>query len=100
MSIGAFLFIYFLHGRIQFFTFASHTLPCQMPFFCQIAPLLPWHQDVMEYWWEGSTSTAMSPPPAFDIVSQHNKIGGITFSTALICYDRTDFLPVYSFVFQ
>jgi len=31
---------FFLHGGIQFLTFASHSLPCQMPF-CWTAPLLP-----------------------------------------------------------
>jgi len=28
----------------------------------------------MEYWWEGSTSTAIPPTPACDIVGQYNKI--------------------------
>ena len=43
---------FFLHGGIQWHTFASSALPCQMPF-CQTASLLPsvrWHQKVMEYW--------------------------------------------------
>ena len=39
----------------------------------------------MEYWWEGFTSTATPPTPAPGVVGQHNKIGGITFRTALIC---------------
>ena len=42
---------FFLHGGIQFHTFASYTLPCQTPF-CQTAPLLPsvpWQQNVMGY---------------------------------------------------
>ena len=54
MNVGA---IYFLHGGIQWHTFASSTLPCQMPF-CQTAPLLPsviWQQHAMGYWWEGSS---------------------------------------------
>jgi len=35
------------------------------------------------YWWEGSISTAIPPPSASDVVDQHNKIGGITFGSAL-----------------
>jgi len=49
---------------------------------CQTAPLLPsvtWQQNVMEYWWEGSTSTAIQPTSTSDVVCQNNKIGGITF---------------------
>jgi len=38
----------------------------------------------MEYWWEGSTSTAISPTSASDVVGQRNKIGGITFGVTLI----------------
>jgi len=38
----------------------------------------------MEYWWEGSTSTAIPPTPASDVMHQHNKIGGITFGAALV----------------
>ena len=37
-----------------------------------------------EYWREGSTSTAISTIFASDVVSQHNKIGGINFGTALV----------------
>jgi len=57
-----------------------------MPF-CHIASLLPsvaWQQNVMKYWWEGSTSTAIPPPSASDIVGQRHKIEGITFEAALI----------------
>ena len=52
----------------------------------QIAPLLPsvtWQQNVTEYWWEGSASTAMPKTSAFAIVGQNNKIGCITFGAAL-----------------
>jgi len=38
----------------------------------------------MEYWQEGSTSTAVSTTLASDIVGQHNKIGGINFGAALV----------------
>jgi len=54
---------FFPHGEIQFHTFASSALPCQMPF-CQTAPLLSsveWQQNVKEYWQEGSASTAIQP---------------------------------------
>lgn len=37
----------------------------------------------MEYWWEGSTSAAIPPPSASDIVGQSNKAGGISFGAAL-----------------
>ena len=42
-----------LHGGIQWYTFASCTLPFQIPV-CQPDPLLPTvtkQQNVMEYWW-------------------------------------------------
>ena len=34
----------------------------------------------MEYWWEGSTSTAVPPTSASDVVGLHHKLGSITFS--------------------
>jgi len=61
-------------------------LPFLMPFY-QAAPLLPsvlQQQHVMEYWQEGSTSTAMLPPFTVAFMGQHNKIGGITFTAALV----------------
>ena len=63
-------------------TFASSALPCQTPF-CQTAPLLPsatHQQHVRGYWQEGSVSTAIPPPPAPDIMGQHNEMGGMTCS--------------------
>ena len=71
---------FFLHGGIKFIRLhmiASSALPYQMPF-CQTAPLLPsvmQQQNVMEYCWEGSASTAIPPISASNIVRQHNKIG-------------------------
>jgi len=79
---------FFLYGGIQFPTFASYALPCQTPF-CQTTPLLPsvtGQQHVMGYWWEGSTSTAIAPTSASDIVGQHHQIGGITFTAALLLW--------------
>ncbi len=54
---------FFPRGGVQFHSFASYMLPCQTPF-CQTAPQLPsvtQQQNLTEYWWEGSTSTAISP---------------------------------------
>jgi len=81
MSVDA---IFFLHGGVEFHAFTPYTLPCQK-LFCQTAPLLPsvaWQQHVMEFWWEGSTSTAIPPPSASAVVGQHNRLGDITFGTA------------------
>ena len=66
----------------EWHTFTSHALPCQMPF-GQTAPLLPsvtQQQNITEYWWEGSASTAIPPTS----VGQHNKIWSITFRVALL----------------
>ena len=53
----------------------------------QTAPPLPsvtqW-QNLTEYWWEGSTSTAIQPTSISDVVGQHNKTVGITFGAALV----------------
>jgi len=78
------------HRGIKLNTFASTTLPCQMPF-RHTAPLLPsvtWHQNVTRYQLEGSTSTAIPPIPTCDVVGQYNKIGGITFRPALVGGDH------------
>ncbi len=64
----------------------SYALPCQMTF-CQTVPLLPsimWQEHVKEYWWEGSSSTAIPPTSVSDVLVQHNKIGDITFIAPLI----------------
>ena len=65
---------FFLHGRIQCHTFASYTLPCQIPI-CQAAPLLPsvrQKKNVMEFLWKSSMSAAM--PPTSALVSWANII--------------------------
>ena len=64
-----------------------------MPF-CQTAPPRPSHathpscppqqQHVMEYWWEGSPSTAVPPTYTSDIEGRNNKIGVITFGADLL----------------
>ena len=77
--------LFFPSGGIQWHTFASSALPCQM-LLRQTAPLLPsvsQQQHIRECWWEGSTFAAI-PPSAPDSVSQHNEIGGITFRAALV----------------
>ena len=54
---------------------------------CQSTPLLPsvtQQQHGIEYWWEGSASTAVSPPSASDSMGQRNKTGGITFGAELV----------------
>jgi len=38
--------------------------------------------NLIEYWWKGST--ASPPTSAYDIMSQCNRIGGITFRATLI----------------
>ena len=76
---------FFPHRRIQLHNFGPYAFPCQVSF-CQTAPLLPsvsQQQHVKEYWWEGLTSTAMPPTSVSDVMGQRNKIGGITFGTAL-----------------
>lgn len=76
----------FPHGGIQFHIFASYSLQCQA-LFCQIVPLLPsvaWQKNAMEYWWEGSTSTAIPPTSASDIMGQRNKLEGTTFRAVLV----------------
>lgn len=63
----------------------SYALPCHMTF-CQTVPLLPsimWQEHVKEYWWEGTSSTAI-PPTSVSDTGQHNKIGHITFGAALV----------------
>ena len=57
--------------------------------FCQTASLLSsvkWQQNVMQYWWEGSVSSDISPS-ASDVLDQYYKIGDITFGAALIYLD-------------
>lgn len=75
MSVGAIVSCFVGGIRI---THTSRPLP-------QTAPLLPSvtrQQNVVDYWRESSTSTAIPPPSASDIVGQRNTIGGITFGAA------------------
>lgn len=44
-------------------------------------------QNIKEYWWECSNSTAVPPTPASDSMRSHNKMEIITFGSELIvCY--------------
>jgi len=77
---------FFLLGGIQLHTFALYALWHQTPF-CQTVPLLPsvaQQQNIMEYLWEVSTSTAIPLISTSDIVGQHNKIGSIACGAVLI----------------
>ena len=68
-------FHFFPHGGIKVHTFALWGFPGQMPFH-HTAPLLPsvtWQQNVTEYWWEGSTSTAIPPTSTSDTMGQHRR---------------------------
>jgi len=56
---------------------------------CQTAALLlsvTWQQNVMEFWQEVSTSTAIPPISASDVIGQQNKTRGITFRATLVFY--------------
>ena len=57
--------------------------------FVRLDPLLPsvtQQQNIREYWWEVSPSTAIPPASTSDTVDQYNKTGGITFRAALVKY--------------
>lgn len=42
----------------------------------------------MEYWWEGSVSTAIPPTSIPDVVGQHVEIGCITFREVFVILFR------------
>ena len=66
---------YFPHGENKWHTFAPYAVPHQTSF-CQTAPLLPSvarQQHVMEWCQEGSTSTAIPPTSASDIMGKHRR---------------------------
>ena len=51
---------------------------------CSTAAICHMATPVMEYFWEGSASTATSPTSVSDVVGQHLKRRGITFGAALV----------------
>lgn len=55
--------------------------------FCQTAPLQPfavWQQNVMEYCCKDLACTVIPLTSAYDVVGQHNKVGGITFKATFV----------------
>jgi len=80
MSTGAIFFCMKNSVPHLCFLCTSMSGTCQTP----LLPPVSQPQNVTEYWWEGSASTAIPPTLASDVVGQHNKIGGITFEAALI----------------
>ena len=76
-------------------------LTCQIPF-CLTGPLLPSDtqlQNVTEYWWEVSNSSAIPPASASNIISQCNKIGGTTFGGPFVQNVENPTLGSYIFFF-
>jgi len=59
-----------------------------MPF-SHTARLLPYvaeQQHVLEYWWEGPTSTATLPTYTSGVIGKWNEIGGAVLRAVLIKY--------------
>ena len=52
----------------------------------RLPPAAIWRTAIklMGYWRQGSTSTAIPPTSASDVVDQHNKIGGVRFGAPLV----------------
>lgn len=76
----------FLHRGIHWYICDLYALPCSTWLY-QTASLLPyvtWQPNILEYWWEGTTSTAVQPTSDTDIVGHHDRIGGIAFAAILI----------------
>lgn len=48
-----------------------------------LLPAVTWYQNVMGYWWQGWSSSAIPSTSASHIPCQHNKIRGITSGAAL-----------------
>ena len=70
MNVRGCIFLCACMKEFKWHTFASYTLPCPMPF-CQTVYLplsVTWQQNIMEYWWEDLTSTAIPPTSASDVV--------------------------------
>jgi len=42
----------------------------------------------MEYWWEGSTSTAIAPTFAPGVIGQYHKTESITFEAGLALFQQ------------
>ena len=92
-SIGEWLWVpFFQHRGVLWHTFASYSLPCQMPF-CQDCPsaaiccaATKWN-GILIASFKLLATTALAPTSASDVVGQHNIMGGITFRAALMYLD-------------
>jgi len=62
----------------------SDTILSDCPFCCNLS------HGSTEYCWEGSTSTAVPPPLASDVMSQRNQTGGVTFGALSLCLVFSD----------
>jgi hypothetical protein len=82
MLVGAIFFTSInsiTHLCFMLTTKSNDILPdCPSAAICRMATKLT------NYWLEGSTSTAIPPASASDVVGQNNKIGGITFGAPFI----------------
>ena len=74
-------FFFFPRGGMLHPRFCVRHHFVRLPLHCH---LLHGNKNIMEYRWEGSTSTAIPPTSDSDIVGQHSKIGEITFRAVLI----------------
>lgn len=75
-----------MHGGMQWHKSFSSTLLPQM-LFDQPAPLMPavpQPQSVMEYWWKGSTSNAISLTSTSNYLGLCNLGGDVTYRAALV----------------
>jgi len=54
---------------------------------CPSAAICHTATNLTGYWQEGSTSALIAPTSTADVMGQQNKIGGITFETALVYGD-------------
>jgi len=55
-----------------------------LPYAFYLLPSVAQQRNVVGYSWEGSVSTAIPPTSTSDVISQHNRIKGITFRAALV----------------
>jgi len=61
---------------------------------CPSAAICQMATTCMDYWWEGSAFTAISPTSASEVTGQRTFIGDITFRAALSNFQVLKFCPV------